>query len=132
MKQLVQALDYSKMFASLVHNVAKIAHRDIKPENILLNQEKEVKLSDFGLGTHKLRAKNTAGTLLYMPPETEPSNQEEVCTKAGDIWATGVTLLVMLTARHPDFQDGKINVQKEIGKLKDVSETCRDFILRCL
>lgn len=55
---------------NLVHNTAKIAHRDIKPENLLLNDVDEVKISDFGLGTHKLKGKKQSGTPLYMPPES--------------------------------------------------------------
>ena len=44
MKQIALAMDY-------IHDIVKIAHRDIKPQNILLSENDEIKLSDFGLGT---------------------------------------------------------------------------------
>ena len=115
---------------SLVHNVAHIAHRDIKPENILLSEHDEVKLSDFGLGTHKIKGKKSAGTPLFMPPEG--SGNQDISNHAGDIWALGVTLLVMLTSKNPDFKGQKIDAPAEIAKVKDVSESCRDFLARCL
>lgn len=55
---------------NIVHKIARIAHRDIKPENILLNDFDEVKISDFGLGTHKLKGKSQSGTPLFMSPES--------------------------------------------------------------
>lgn len=77
--------------------MAKIAHRDIKPENVLLNEHDEVKLSDFGLGTHKIKGKMSAGTPLYMPPESNTEGNK----LGGDIWALGVTILVLLSGRLP-------------------------------
>lgn len=111
---LQYAIDYA------VHNVAKIAHRDIKPENILLSEHDEVKISDFGLGTHKLKGKKMSGTPLYMPPESQFS-EENTSNQPGDIWALGVTLLVLLTGKHPEFFDHKIDVEKAVSNLKDVS-----------
>ncbi len=49
-------------------------HRDIKPENLLLSEEYEVKLADFGLAIN-LDAQapiSRAGTLDYMAPEVCP------------------------------------------------------------
>ena len=55
-----------------------------------------------------------------MPPEAQ-ENQESSNSQLGDIWALGVTLLVMLTGKHPEFIDHKIDVEKVISGLKDVS-----------
>ena len=41
-RQLIQALEYC-------HNVVKIIHRDIKPEKILIDENDDIKLADFGV-----------------------------------------------------------------------------------
>ena len=64
---------------------------------MLLNEHDEVKLSDFGLGTHKIIGKMSAGTPLYMPPEVNKEGSKQ----ASDIWALGVTLLVLLSGKQP-------------------------------
>lgn len=48
-----------------------IMHRDIKPENLLLSEEYEVKLADFGLAidTDAQAPLSRVGTLDYMAPE---------------------------------------------------------------
>jgi len=48
-----------------------IMHRDIKPENLLLSEEYEVKLADFGLAinTDAQAPISRVGTLDYMAPE---------------------------------------------------------------
>jgi serine/threonine protein kinase len=66
-KQLALALDY-------LHNFLNVVHRDLKPENILLDSEDNIKLSDFGVSTffdtNSDSTKESAGTLIYSPPET--------------------------------------------------------------
>ena len=49
-------------------------HRDIKPENLLLSEEYEVKLADFGLAinTDAQAPISRVGTLDYMAPEVLP------------------------------------------------------------
>ena len=98
-KQLATAMDY-------LHNVAKIAHRDIKPENILLCGRGEVKISDFGLGTEDIEVSSKSGTARYMAPETKnPNPTAKINHQSGDIWALGITLLVMLHGRLIECPD---------------------------
>lgn len=46
-------------------------HRDLKPENLLLTENDDVKLGDFGWSVHapSLRRTTMCGTLDYLPPE---------------------------------------------------------------
>src|SRR6266700_3988009 len=65
-KQVASALQYA-------HD-KRLIHRDIKPENMLLGQNNEVLLSDFGIATiaHTSRSLHTqdfSGTIAYMAPE---------------------------------------------------------------
>lgn len=50
--QVVLALEY-------LHSYLKIVYRDLKPENILLDEEGNIKLTDFGLATSKLKTPNS-------------------------------------------------------------------------
>ena len=91
------------MLPNSVHNVAQIAHRDLKPENILIADHDEIKISDFGLGTQKITESNEqSGTRLFMPPEYNTfEGKKKNNPQPADIWALGVTLLIMLTGKLP-------------------------------
>lgn len=93
-----------------------IVHRDIKPDNILLNQQGEVKIADFGVARliaaaadnvpREVRISETdteagriIGTPHYMAPE-QAANPGEVDHRA-DIYALGVVFYQMLTGEMP-------------------------------
>ncbi|MEW4488491.1 serine/threonine-protein kinase [Thalassoglobus sp. JC818] len=84
------------------HN-AGIIHRDLKPSNLLIDDDGQVKLTDFGVAQVFASGRLTVtggvlGTAEYMSPEQA---QGKRATKASDIYSLGAVLYVMLTGRPP-------------------------------
>ena len=94
--------------ARAVHHAHQrgVLHRDIKPANILLDEQDEPHLSDFGLAK-LLDAKGSLtqsgavlGTLSYMSPE-QAAGQSAEATTAADIYSLGAVLYELLTGQPP-------------------------------
>ena len=83
---------------------AGIIHRDIKPENVLITNDGQVKVTDFGLAKTLTAQTSTAshgvlmGTMSYIAPEIPQSGAS---SKASDIYSTGVMMYEMLTGKKP-------------------------------
>ncbi|KAI1726379.1 protein kinase domain-containing protein [Ditylenchus destructor] len=98
-RQLVQAIAY-------VHSVG-YAHRDLKPENLLLKEDLQLKVIDFGLCarpkyglSHKLQT--CCGSPAYAAPELIQSTA--YFGNEADVWSMGVLLYALLCGALP-FED---------------------------
>ncbi|KAF5745184.1 protein BRASSINOSTEROID INSENSITIVE 1-like [Tripterygium wilfordii] len=121
------AIGSARGLAFLHHNcIPHIIHRDMKSSNVLLDENLEARVSDFGMArlmsamdTH-LSVSTLAGTPGYVPPEYYQSFR---CSTKGDVYSYGVVLLELLTGKRPtdsaDFGDNNlVGWVKQHAKLK--------------
>ncbi|EWS82892.1 Stk1 family PASTA domain-containing Ser/Thr kinase [Brachybacterium phenoliresistens] len=91
---------------------AGIVHRDIKPENILLSDDGQVKVADFGLarliGTAASSATGTLlGTVAYVSPEVVTRG---VSDERSDLYSLGVVLYEMLVGTQPYTGEAAVHI----------------------
>lgn len=115
-----------------------IIHQDIKPANVLIDDNHNYAITDFGISA-KLGNKDayfedeSSGTYPYMPPERFVENPSPM--PESDIWALGATLFEMITGDVPFGNEGGIaqldgNVIPEITQ--DVSKEIKNLVYACL
>jgi serine/threonine protein kinase len=101
-----QSIDYLRRIASalsVIHQ-AGILHRDLKPPNIMLREDGQVVLIDFGLAknlgsaTRSTAAGTLRGSPYYMSPEQAQGQELDV---RSDLYSLGVILYEMLTGSKP-------------------------------
>lgn len=103
--QMTLALEHAQAF--------QLVHGDIKPSNVLLDEQQQVKLSDFGLARFLNQDPNApgsiSGTLDYLAPEAfsgTPANFQS------DMYALGVSLFELTYGRMPFPSSGKTLKEK--------------------
>ena len=131
-QQIIAAIDYCHRF--------NIAHRDLKPENLLLDQDKNIKVADFGMAAWQMShtsglLRTACGSPHYAAPEViegRPYNGS-----ASDIWSCGVILFALLAGRLP-FDDEDLHALLEKVKIgtydmpQTIDKRAQDLITRML
>ncbi|MBD2167359.1 serine/threonine protein kinase [Calothrix membranacea FACHB-236] len=92
------AISVLEVLVNLQKRVSPIIHRDIKPENLLVDQQFNAYLVDFGLARNKGKKMTLSsfavGTPGFMPPEEQFGYP---LTEASDLYSLGATLICLLT-----------------------------------
>ncbi len=105
-----EGLQYAHDLADDDGRPLNIVHRDVAPDNVMVTSSGVPKLVDFGVAkavsnTHRSVAGTVKGKYAYMSPELvrglEPDRQV-------DVYALGVTLFELVTARRPFKADTEL------------------------
>ncbi|WZZ01173.1 hypothetical protein YC2023_073501 [Brassica napus] len=111
-QQLISAVDFC--------HSRGVSHRDLKPENLLVDENGDLKVSDFGLSA--LPEQLLQDGLLHTQCGTPAYVAPEVLRKKGydgakaDIWSCGVVLYVLLAGYLPFQDENLMNMYRKIFK----------------
>ncbi|KAL9238544.1 hypothetical protein vseg_012948 [Gypsophila vaccaria] len=111
-QQLISAVDYC--------HSRGVSHRDLKPENLLLDENENLKVTDFGLSAlpehlrHDGMLHTKCGTPAYVAPEV--LRKKGYDGPKADIWSCGVILYALISGYLP-FQDANVmNMYRKVFK----------------
>jgi len=117
--------DVASGLAYLHHQPSPIIHQDIKPDNILIAQNGEYVITDFGI-SQQLRKTLTrtsgnlaSGSAAYMGPERWSKHSMPV--KASDIWSLGATIYELIVGDLPFCGHGGVML-KSGAEMPDLPE----------
>jgi len=101
LQQIISGIEY-------IHD-SGICHRDLKPENLLLDENNNIKIVDFGLSNTYLQGqtlKTACGSPCYAAPEMIAGKRYHGL--GSDIWSCGIILYAM-TCGYLPFEDPNTN-----------------------
>ena len=96
---------------SVAHD-SLIIHRDLKPQNILIKEDGEIKITDFGIAmalnaTHLTQTNSAMGSVHYFPPEQASGKG---ATLKSDVYSLGIMMFELLTGELPFKGDNAVEI----------------------
>lgn len=108
-----------------------LIHCDLKPANILLDEEKRVRVADFGQSRIVTDSAGALGTLFYMAPEQAAAEDDGAEFRADvrwDVFALGATLYAVLSGKPP-FSEHRAELECLSG-LRDRLRAYRRLVMQ--
>ncbi|HUP44441.1 MAG TPA: TonB family protein [Thermoanaerobaculia bacterium] len=118
--RLAAALDYAHRKRDFNQVEMGLVHRDVSPQNVLISQEGDVKLCDFGIAKAAAKASHTQagalkGKLQYMSPEQAWGRSID---RRSDIFAVAAVLFEMLAGRKLFSGDNEMSILEQVREAR--------------
>ncbi len=89
-----------------------IIHRDLKPQNIMIKDDGQIKITDFGIAmalnaTQLTQTNSVMGSVHYLPPEQASGKR---CTTKSDIYSMGIIFYELLSGSLPFKGDNAVEI----------------------
>ncbi len=119
MLQLTDGVDHA--------HASYIIHRDLKPQNIMIEDNGEIKITDFGIAmalnnTQLTQTNSVMGSVHYLPPEQASGKG---ATVKSDIYSLGIMLFELLTGTLPFKGDNAVEIA--FKQIKDDIPSVREI-----
>ncbi|HYO78890.1 MAG TPA: protein kinase, partial [Thermoanaerobaculia bacterium] len=114
--KIASALDYAHRKKDFEEKEMGLVHRDVSPQNVLISQEGDITLCDFGIAKAASKASHTQagalkGKLQYMAPEQAWGRNID---RRSDIFALATVLFEMLTGRKLFTGDNELSILEQV------------------
>lgn len=118
--KIAAALDYAHRRRDFNDQDMGLVHRDVSPQNVLISQEGDIKLCDFGIAKAASKASHTQtgalkGKLQYMSPEQAWGRTID---RRSDIFALATVLFELLTARKLFSGENELSILEQVREAR--------------